>query len=106
MPIQESIYPCFPGVALGVVAAGSRRVTESMFLIAAKTLSSLVTKEQRAMGLVYPYLRDIRTVSAKIAHAVAEEAFKLGLATLQPKPNNLEKYVQEMQYDAAYPRFA
>ncbi len=91
----------FPGVGLGVIASESTRVTDEMFFIAAKTLASLVTEEDIAMGSVYPDLQRIREVSAKIAVAVAELAFAHKL-TAMPRPNNLAESVEAQMYQPEY----
>lgn len=104
-PGQGNNSYIFPGAALGILASGARRVTDSMFLVAAKTLSTLVTPEHYAMGKVYPDLKDIRAVSAAIAAAVAAEAYDLGLAMALPRPDDLLDYVKAMQYNPEYPDF-
>jgi malate dehydrogenase (oxaloacetate-decarboxylating)(NADP+) len=106
VPGQGNNSYIFPGVALGVLATSSRRVTDSMFLVAAKTLANLVTPEQRETGLVYPYMKDIRAVSTTIAIAVAEEVYKLDLAQLQPKPVDMKAFIENMQYETTYDSFA
>ena len=74
----------FPGVGLGVIASQSSRVTNEMFLVAARALASLVTEDDLAIGRVYPALTRIREVSTAIAIAVAETAFARGFARQNP----------------------
>jgi malate dehydrogenase (oxaloacetate-decarboxylating)(NADP+) len=78
----------FPGVGLGALACASTRVTEGMFLAAARTLAGMVTAEDLARGSVYPPLADIREVSLRIAVAVAEVAHADGLAG-RPRPDDM-----------------
>ena len=101
VPGQGNNAYIFPGVGLGVVASGASRVTDDMFLIAAQTLAKLTTPEDLALGRIYPALTHIRKVSAAIATAVAERAWKRGLAQ-QPRPADVSAYVQEQMYEPAY----
>jgi len=91
----------FPGVGLGVIASKSSRVTDEMFFVAAKTLASLVTENDLAIGRVYPDLTRIREVSAAIALAVAVVAFDRGYAR-QPRPASLEKFIHAQMYQPDY----
>lgn len=91
----------FPGVGLGVIASESTRVTDEMFFVAAKTLASLVTEDDLAMGRVYPDLQRIREVSAKIAVAVAEVVFARKL-TRMPHPSDIAEHVLAQMYQPDY----
>jgi malate dehydrogenase (oxaloacetate-decarboxylating) len=70
----------FPGVGLGLTVSRSRRVTDSMFLAAAKALAAKVTEQDLAECAVYPQLARIRECSRAVACAVVETAVKEGLA--------------------------
>ncbi len=91
----------FPGVGLGVVAAQARHVTDRMFSAAARTLASLVLPEDLAMGRIYPALTRIREVSAHIGAAVAEVAFRDGLAGV-PRPKDVAAMVQAEMWRPVY----
>ena len=101
VPRQGNNSYIFPGVGLGVIASGARLVTDEMFMAAARTLARLVSEEDIEQGSLYPALPRIREVSAQIAAAVADVAYKRGLAAGQP-PNDLLAYVQAQMYDARY----
>ncbi|HWA26293.1 MAG TPA: NAD-dependent malic enzyme [Lacunisphaera sp.] len=94
----------FPGIGLGVLASQSSRVTNEMFLIAARTLAALVTEDDLALGRVYPALDRIREVSRAIALAVAENAFARGLAQ-QIRPADLAIHIQEHMYQPDYAEY-
>jgi malate dehydrogenase (oxaloacetate-decarboxylating)(NADP+) len=101
VPRQGNNSYIFPGVGLGAVASGTRLVTDEMFMAAAHTLANFVSEEDLKQGSLYPALPRIREVSAHIAAAVAEVAYKRGLAAGQA-PNDLLAYVQSQMYDPHY----
>jgi malate dehydrogenase (oxaloacetate-decarboxylating)(NADP+) len=101
VPRQGNNSYIFPGIGLGAIASGSRLVTDEMFMAAAHTLGCLVDDADIEQGSLYPALPRIREVSAHIAVAVAEVAYRRGLATV-PAPNDLMTYVQSQMYDPRY----
>jgi malate dehydrogenase (oxaloacetate-decarboxylating) len=64
----------FPGVGLGLWVGRVRRVTDGMFLDAAKALAGQVTEGDLAGGSVYPELTRIRACSHAVACAVIRRA--------------------------------
>ncbi|MGC8744769.1 MAG: NAD-dependent malic enzyme [Verrucomicrobiia bacterium] len=101
VPGQGNNAYIFPGVGLGVVACRAKRVTDSMFFEAAKTLASLVAESDLEAGRVYPPLQSIREVSAKIAEAVVQIAFKEKLAGVK-KTSDISQLVKSVIYEPEY----
>jgi malate dehydrogenase (oxaloacetate-decarboxylating)(NADP+) len=101
VPRQGNNSYIFPGVGLGVIASGASLVTDEMFMAAAHTLAQLVSDADIKQGSLYPALPRIREVSLRIAAAVADIAYKRGLATRQP-PKDLISYIQSQMYDPHY----
>jgi len=97
VPGQGNNAYIFPGVGLGVVVAGLKHVTDDMMRIAARTLSEQVSPSDVASSCLYPPLSSIRSVSSKIAIAVAKEGYEKGLAT-KPKPADLAAAVEAAMY--------
>jgi malate dehydrogenase (oxaloacetate-decarboxylating) len=64
----------FPGVGLGLTVSGARRVSNGMFLEAAKALATMVTPEDLAECAVYPQLARIRDCSFAVALATVRRA--------------------------------
>ncbi len=104
VPGQGNNAYIFPGVGLGVVACEARRVTNSMFYKAAKSLAAQVEASDLELGRIYPSLKRIREVSAGIALAVAEEAYHLKLANL-PRPDDLSALIRSEMYDPTYEEY-
>jgi malic enzyme len=73
----------FPGVGLGLWVGQVRRVSDTMFLEAAKALAQQVTLDDLAAGSVYPSLNRIRECSHAVACAVVRRAIEEGLAGWQ-----------------------
>ena len=70
----------FPGVGLGVLASGTRRVNDAMFMAAAKALAALSPTAHDKNGRLLPPVTDLRKVSVAVATAVARQAMADGLA--------------------------
>ncbi len=102
VPGQGNNAYIFPGLGLGVLASGARRVTDSMFHVAARTLAEIVPEEALGAGLLYPPLAEIRAVSARIAGAVALVAWREGLATVA-KPDDPGKAIRSLMWEPRYP---
>jgi malate dehydrogenase (oxaloacetate-decarboxylating) len=69
----------FPGVGLGVVATKAPRVTDAMFVAAARALSELSPVHQDATAPLLPSISQVRAVSQHVALAVGREAQRSGL---------------------------
>ena len=101
VPRQGNNSYIFPGVGLGAILSGTRLVTDEMFMAAAHTLAQLVSDEDIKQGSLYPALPRIREVSAHIAAAVADVAYKRGLASGKA-PSDLLGYVKSQMFDPRY----
>lgn len=72
----------FPGVGLGIIAAGARRVTDAMFSAAARVLSEFSPALKNPDGPLFPPLEVVREVSCRVALAVGTEAVRAELASM------------------------
>ncbi len=70
----------FPGVGLGVIATGAKRVTDEMFVAAARVLAEFSPALTNETAPLYPSLEVVREVSSKVALAVAKEAQLAGFS--------------------------
>jgi malate dehydrogenase (oxaloacetate-decarboxylating)(NADP+) len=101
VPRQGNNSYIFPGVGLGAIVSGAKRITDEMFMSAAHTLAHDVTETDLAQGSLYPALPRIREVSANIAAAVARVAYQRDLASAQA-PDDINAHVQSQMYDPRY----
>ena len=74
----------FPGVGLGALAVGASRVSDGMFMAAAKALASASPARDNAKHNLLPPVGALREVAAKVALAVAMQAHKEGYVTGVP----------------------
>lgn len=91
----------FPGVGLGVIASGARRVTSQMFVAAAHVLASFSPALTDESAPLYPGLEDVREVSRAVALAVGVEAQRAGLAEKITR-EELERRVEGMMWAPHY----
>jgi malate dehydrogenase (oxaloacetate-decarboxylating)(NADP+) len=104
VPGQGNNAYIFPGVGLAVVCTGARRVTDSMFIVAARTLASLIRESELAEGRVYPTLQRIHEVSHAIAVAVAKEIYARKLNRVRC-PADLPGYIRSQMFKPEYPDY-
>jgi len=90
----------FPGVGLGVIASGARRVTNEMFSAAARVLSEFSPILNCAQGPLFPPLKTVREISYRVALAVGAEAVRAGLTTR--RLDSLEHAVMEKMWTSRY----
>jgi len=101
VPRQGNNSYIFPGVGLGVIATRATRVTDEMFMAAARTLAEQVTPADLEQGSMYPPLKNIRDVSAHIAAAVAAVAYRRGFARVA-EPADLLGFMKSRMYEPRY----
>ena len=105
VPGQGNNVYIFPGVGLGALTSEAKEITDAMMLAAAETLAAQVTNDDLTLGRVYPSLTRIRTVSHKIAVAVATEAWRSGLAG-RLRPQDIEADIHARMFDPVYRDYA
>ncbi|MDK9699561.1 MAG: NAD-dependent malic enzyme [bacterium] len=91
----------FPGVGLGAIVSQSSRVTHSMFHAASKAVSSMVTPDLRAAGLLLPPLKDIRRISFEVGLAVAKQAREEGIG-LAESDDRLSQLIRDAMWVPHY----
>jgi malate dehydrogenase (oxaloacetate-decarboxylating) len=92
----------FPGVGLGVLAGHARRVTNEMFVAAARALSACSPARKDPTASLYPLVEDVREVSRRVAIAVGQAAQQAGVAE-QTSLEELEQRVAAQMWTPHYP---
>jgi malate dehydrogenase (oxaloacetate-decarboxylating) len=90
----------FPGLALGVISSRAKRVSDAMIKAAARALAELSPTRKDKEGSLLPPLESIRSVSKAVAQAVAEQAIKDGLASIER--SQLESELDANIWEPAY----
>jgi malate dehydrogenase (oxaloacetate-decarboxylating)(NADP+) len=101
VPRQGNNSYIFPGVGLALVVVGATRVTDTMFLAAARALARCTTQADLDQGSLFPPLSTVRDVSARIAVDVAAIALRDGLASIE-RPEDLAQAIRAEMYDPRY----
>jgi malate dehydrogenase (oxaloacetate-decarboxylating) len=70
----------FPGLALGIISARAKRVSEGMMMASAQALAAMSPTARDKDGALLPPLAELRPVSMGVALAVGRQAAAEGLA--------------------------
>lgn len=101
VPGQGNNVYIFPAMGMAVFATEATRVTEEMFIVAAKAVAEQVSDESLEKGLIYPPQSRIFEASMHVAAAVAEYIFAHGLARVE-RPDDLVGHIRSVAYSPAY----
>ena len=105
VPGQGNNVYVFPAVGLAVFATEASRVTDQMFIVAARAVAEQVSEQNLHMGLIYPPQSRILEASLHVAERVAEHIYDAGLARTE-RPADVGAYVRSRTYQPAYPAVA
>lgn len=101
VPGQGNNVYIFPAMGMAIYATQAKRVTDDMFITAARAIAEQVDAASLDKGLIYPPQSDILEASTVAAIKVAEYIFEQGLARL-PKPDDVGQYIRAAAYQPAY----
>jgi len=101
VPGQGNNVYIFPAMGMAVYATEARRVTDEMFIVAAKSVAEQVHDDSLAVGLIYPSQGKIFSASLHVAAQVAEYVFDHGLARA-PKPADIGRWIRDKAFTATY----
>lgn len=91
----------FPGLGLGAVAVGARRIDSAAFLAAADALFDAARSFQRPGAPLFPPIRDLRRISRAVASAVARALVDSG-ATPPMEPEEIERRIDAWVWRPEY----
>ncbi|TVQ43409.1 MAG: NAD-dependent malic enzyme [Gloeocapsa sp. DLM2.Bin57] len=101
LPGQANNFYIFPAVGMAIYATQAQRVTDEMFIEAARAVADLVTAEQLKQGLLYPLQSNILETEIQTAVRVAKLVFDRGLAGVE-QPQDIEAFIRSHVYEPKY----
>jgi malate dehydrogenase (oxaloacetate-decarboxylating)(NADP+) len=102
VPGQGNNVYIFPAMGMAVYATQATRVTEEMFIIAARAVAEQVSDASLVTGLIYPPQSQIFEASLHVATRVAHYIFEKGLARVQ-QPPDIAALIRSSAYRPVYP---
>ncbi|MDV2857451.1 MULTISPECIES: NAD-dependent malic enzyme [Oceanimonas] len=94
----------FPGIGLGVLACGAKRVTDAMLMASSRALAACSPLAKNGEGALLPPLGEIQQVSRQIAKMVAKTAQLQGHA-LQISDEQLDKAIEFNYWTPEYRQY-
>ena len=102
VPGQGNNVYIFPAMGMAVFATEAARVTEEMFIVAARAVAEQVGEADLASGLIYPPQNRILEASLHVAERIAGSIFDQGLAGVS-RPNDIGALIRARAYRPVYP---
>jgi len=93
----------FPGIALGALASGAKRISDGMLMAAATGLAECSPARKDPTAPLLPLLEQVREVSRTVALAVGAEAQREGLAE-KTTGEELKRRIAAKMWTPCYPR--
>jgi malate dehydrogenase (oxaloacetate-decarboxylating)(NADP+) len=101
LPSQANNLYIFPAVGMAIYATNAKRVTDEMFIEAARAAADQVTPEQLQLGMLFPPQSDILEVEIQTAARVAKVIFDADLARVK-RPANIRSWIEGQVYHPQY----
>jgi malate dehydrogenase (oxaloacetate-decarboxylating)(NADP+) len=101
VPGQGNNVYIFPALGMAVFATDASRVTDEMFIVAARAVAEQVSEEDLATGLIYPPQSRILEASLHVAERVATFIFDRGLARVS-RPADVAALIRARAYRPIY----
>lgn len=105
VPGQGNNVYIFPAMGMAVYATEARRVTDAMFIVAAKAVAEQVGQDDLDVGLIYPPQGKILDASLHVAEKLAAYIFDTGLAGIA-RPSNVRDLIFAKAYNPVYPQLS
>jgi malate dehydrogenase (oxaloacetate-decarboxylating)(NADP+) len=104
VPGQGNNVYIFPAMGMAVYATEAKRVTDEMFIVAAKAVAEQVGQDSLDIGLIYPPQSKILTASLHVAARITEYIFDHALAGIA-RPKDISRLIADKAYVPAYSCF-
>ena len=101
IPGQGNNVYIFPAMGMAVLATESTRVTQEMFIVAAKAVAEQVPQSSLDVGLIYPSQSQMLDASLHTAAKIAEYIFDQGLARVS-RPADIKSHIRALAYKPVY----
>ena len=101
LPGQANNFYIFPAIGMGVFATQASRVTDQMFIEAARAVADQVPADLLAQGLLYPLQSNILETEIQTAARVAKLVFDSGLARVK-QPADMVAFIRQHVYKPEY----
>ena len=101
LPGQANNFYIFPAVGMAIFATQASRVTDEMFIEAARAVADQVPSDLLKQGLLYPLQSNILETEIQTAARVAGLVFDSGLARV-PRPNEMVAFIRQQVYKPEY----
>ena len=101
LPGQANNFYIFPAVGMAIFATQASRVTDEMFIEAARAVANQVPSDLLKQGLLYPLQSNILETEIQTAARVANLVFDSGLARV-PRPNDVVAFIRQHVYRPEY----
>ena len=100
-PGQANNFYIFPAIGLAVYATRPKRITDNMFIEAARASADQVSQDDRDRGMLFPKQSHILEVEITTATRVAEFIFDQGQATVE-RPKDVRAWIEGLAYKPEY----
>jgi len=101
LPGQANNFYIFPAIGMAVFATQASRVTDQMFIEAARAVADQVPLDLLNLGMLYPLQSNILETEIQTAARVAKLVFNSGLARVE-RPNDMLAFIREHVYAPEY----
>jgi len=101
VPGQGNNVYIFPAIGMAVYATQATRVTDEMFIAAARGVAEQVTQAELDVGLIYPPQSALLRTELLVARRVAEVIYARGL-TRMPEPADIDALIRAHAYVPEY----
>jgi malate dehydrogenase (oxaloacetate-decarboxylating)(NADP+) len=101
LPGQANNFYIFPAIGMAVFATVASRVTDEMFIEAARAVADQVPSELLKQGLLFPQQSNILEAEIQTAARVAKVIFDSGLARVD-RPPDIIRFIRQHVYKPEY----